>query len=280
MRIPLYLIALVLLAVSSPAAAWGPVTHAYLAARITGSEDPAVLYGSMLPDCNGGLLYNKPANSALKHLTHYEFDRLAPSAMATGFTTHNGAWGTDRYAHIYYDTSAPEIYSTRKMKALCSEFGFTMQDAENVFEGVIEYFIRIDQGAALVEKAAKAAEAAAFEEAMIAAYAQPMTERVAGMTLEQAQAEVRKAVQGFRVVNKMYTEELARRSDNDVRKYLPMALAPAMKCDTATCDRYITRCIDLCRKDYQAEMDRIVGEVRAKMESLPRHAPFMVHKGD
>ncbi|MDQ1255423.1 MAG: hypothetical protein QG656_12 [Candidatus Hydrogenedentes bacterium] len=257
------------LVLCTPAPAWGPATHAYLAERIVG-PDPVAIYGAAAPDFNGAVLYNEPVRAALKHLTHREFERLAPSPFATGFATHNSLWGADWYAHACYDASAPEIYSTRKIHQLSEECGITVQRAEDVFEGVMDYLLRVERGPELGRLLAEGANASTHEDELVAAFAQAVTERAPQITLDEATAEIRKAAAGYRVLTTMYARELETRDEAYIRQYVPAAIATALKCTMPDAERYVTRAIALCQDDYKPEMDRIVTEVRAKMAESGR----------
>jgi len=260
-----------MLALCLPAQAWAPVTHAYLAERITGHCDPEIMYGATMVDFHGTLIANKKADKALKRIAHDEFHRLEPSKFAVGFATHNALWGADYYAHLYYDKSAEPIYSTLKIRQLSREFGISMQQAEDSFEGVIEFMIRIEYGPQLGQIMAQGARDT-HEEELAKAFAAPLAKRT-GMSVEQAASEIRKAARGFQVLANTYAKQLVR-DDAYLRFLAVLAIQGYLGGSHDDAERYFTRVIELCQDDYQAEMDRIVRNIRERMRADPVYAPY------
>ena len=254
------------------AQAWPPATHAYLAERITGYRDPEIMYGATMVDFHGTLIANKKADKALKRIAHDEFHRLEPSKFAVGFATHNALWGADYYAHLYYDKSADPIYSTLKIRQLSQEFAISMQKAEDSFEGVIEFMIRIEYGPELGRLMAEGARDT-HEEELARAFAAPLAKRT-GMSVEQAAGEVRKAARGFQVLADTYAKQLVRDDDDYLRFLAVLAIQGYLGRSHEEAERYFTRVIELCEDDYQAEMDRIVRNIRDRMLANPLYAPY------
>jgi len=249
---------------------WAPATHAYLAERITGSQDPDIIYGSMVVDFYGAVLFNKAANDALHHMTHFDFEWLEPSTFATGFATHNGAWGADYYAHLYYDKTAEPIYSVRKLRQMSSEFNITMQQAEDSWEGIIEFLVRLEYGPELGVLIQQSASGSTHEEALVEAFAQPLAKKT-GLSVEEASTEIRKAARAYQTLALTYGQQLAMDQDY-LRRLAVIAIRAYLGCDLETAKRYFERGIEISRDDYKQEMDRICENIRAKMISMPQYA--------
>lgn len=256
---------------SPQAHAWPPATHVYLVERITGSRDPDIIYGSMAADFDGAVLFNKKARAVLKHMTHFEFDRLEPGKFATGFASHNGEWGADYYAHLYYDESAAPIYSTKKLRQLSIEFGISMNQAEDSFEGVIEFLIRIEYGPELGRLIVDSAARSTHEEELVKAFALPLSER-AGLSFEDAANEVRRAARTYQAVALTYGKQLMIEDEDYLRKLAVLALQAYLGFSPERAKQYLERGIKISKDDYQAEMDRITRNIRAKMIASPRYA--------
>ncbi len=107
-----------LLAFLTPALAWPPGTHAYIANQLNQRGEAVNLsFGAMAPDINQLLSTNQVSDYFFA--THYpaipgvtdqgfldlwatgrELDTAASRSLGFGFATHNEAWGADYYAHI------------------------------------------------------------------------------------------------------------------------------------------------------------------------------------
>ncbi len=106
-----------LLALLTPALAWPPGAHAYIANKLRNANPDNVMFGAMTPDINQLLSTSQVSPyffathyPAIPDLTDQGFLDLWASgqqmntpdarALAFGFATHNEAWGADYYAHI------------------------------------------------------------------------------------------------------------------------------------------------------------------------------------
>ncbi len=107
-----------LVAAITPALAWPPGTHAYIAEKLKHGADPIdVMFGSMAPDINQVLSIDQL--SPYFYATHYsanagytdqgfldlwytgqQMSTREAHSLAFGFATHNEEWGADYYAHI------------------------------------------------------------------------------------------------------------------------------------------------------------------------------------
>ena len=269
-----HLILMVAVALASAHAhAWGPAAHAYLAVRITGRSTPGVVYGAMLADVNGAVVFNRRLASKLASLTHNEFDRLEPDEFATGFATHNNIWGADHYVHLHHNPDAPDIYSTTKMKQFSIEFGISMHEAEGAFDLVMEYLVRLDYGPELGKLIADSASVSTREDELVKAFAQPLSER-AGIPLEDAEAEIRKAAKTFQALTLTYARLLAQ-DEEYLRKLAAYAISAYMGCNLETAKRYFARAVEICHDDYQQEMARMCDNVRAEMKAIPEYSGVM-----
>lgn len=249
----------------SPAAwAWGPSTHAYIASCVTEGQNLSVIFGAMLPDCNAIIRDNATEASQMNAMTHREFDRLAPSALATGFKTHNGIWGADSYAHLIFTPDPEEIYSVVKIRQLSDEFGIATSKAEDVFEMCVDVQMRLILGPSwgeLLERAANAA-GAAHEQAMVDAYASELAAR-AGLSQEEAESDIRMAFQGFKSLATTFGQQL-QLDELGIHTVIPPVLAIYLGCDEATATTYYNRGLEITT-DVMTEMDRICAEIKLQM---------------
>ncbi len=249
--------------------AFGPATHAYIATEVAGSLNEDIAWGAISPDFAGLVKVDNPvAGSQLGGMTHHDHHRLSDSCFAIGFSTHNSDWGADYYAHLFFDPSADDIYSTIIIRQLSQEFGFSMSHGEDVFEITIDYLIRRDNGPAigtLIEGAA-AASGAENEQAVVDAFAAELAQRVAGLTAEDAEEDIRDAFEAYRGITEAYGHQLTGDLDA-VRVALMPMLAVYLEVDLVTAETYLNRAIELC-VDYETEIERIVGEMASH---IPEH---------
>ena len=262
-RLKVLLTGVVLLA--SGAYAWGPATHSYIASCVTDGQNSSVLFGAMLPDMSATIRDNATESYQLNILTHREFDRLASSALTTGLKTHNALWGADYYAHLYYEPTAPDIYSTIKIRQLSTEFGITMSNAEDVFEMCIDIQLRLIQGTELGVRLAYAAQlsGAEHEQLLVDAYAAELAARVSGLTLEEAEQDIRTAAQSFRALVIAFGEQL-QLSEVEIHAAIPPMLAVYLGCDAATASTYYNRGLEITT-DCMTELNRICDEIKILM---------------
>lgn len=255
--------------------AWGPAAHAYVAKKVVGGPWLGAMYGAMLPDMFD-LASTHDIKSKTQRLTHFEYYRLsAATPFAVGFATHNGDWGADHYSHGYYNPSQPDTYLTTRMKQFAAEFGRTVNDGETVMEAVVDYMIRKDLGPEWGSLLAKSVDAAGApeEQAIADAFAQPLSERVPGLSVSDADSALRRMFRKHRIVTRFYGQQLALQDDAYVRAVLAQALMAALTVDPEMAEAYITRAEEMCA-DYQVELDRIAGEVRAEIESTAYALPL------
>ena len=254
--------------------AWGPATHAYVARRVVGGPWLGAIFGAMLPDMFD-LASSQEIKSQAQRLTHREYYRLTtPSPFAVGFATHNGDWGADYYAHGYYNPSLPDTYLTTRMKQFAAEFSRSVNDGETVMEAVVDYLIRRDHGPEWGALIAQSVDAVGKpeEQAIAAAFAQPLSERVPGLSVSDADSELRHMFRQFRIVTRFYGQQLALQDDAYVRAVLVQVLMAALNADQAATETYLARAEEMCA-DYQQELDRIAGEVKAELEFTPYQMP-------
>jgi hypothetical protein len=246
--------------------AWGPATHAVIAMRIHAVKSPELAFAAGVPDINAIIQNNSRANSALKRLTHYEFDRLAPSLFRVGLASHNAIWGADHYAHRYYHPEAPEIFSTRVITQLHAEFGISMQEAEDIFEITMDYLNRIAWGPELGELLAEGARNSGdwHDQLMIEAYAQPFADR-AGYTQEYSANRIRGLMDTYRQVMIVFGGQLAG-ADQFIHDAIPVLLDAYTGCGPAAAAERFERCIELSA-DFESEMDRIAEEMRLRIQA-------------
>ncbi len=247
-----------------PVFAWGPITHVHLAEKITGDQEPVLLYGALLPDFSCAVYGNAAAQGCLKRLSHYEFDLLENGKLKTGFITHNNAWGADYDAHLCFRRDPEPIYSVRKINKLADEFGLSMSAGENIFEAAIDCLVRLEGGVRIGELLKKCADGPVCDDKLIDAFAGPLAERTS-MTLEQAASQIRRSTRGFRALVQQYAQELSKDDDDAVRELYVRITATRLGCDMATAARYLNRAVEMCREDYRDELQRVCERVRKEM---------------
>jgi len=172
------------------AQAFGPATHAYLAINATGSTNPDTVWGAMAPDfAQLAKADNPTAAGVLGSMTHFEFPRLAQSCFSMGFSSHNGTWGGDHYAHMIFAAQPEEILSVIVIRQLSQEFSIPIPRGEDLFEAAMDYLVRVDYGPALgaIIERSTAAPDAQDEQAVVDAYASELAARTPGLTAEQAE---------------------------------------------------------------------------------------------
>ncbi len=260
--------------VTARAFSWAPATHVYLAEKATGSNHPDVHFGSILPDMNQ-VIFSKPEiQAAVRQLGHYESDRVESSCLALGMLTHNEEWGADWYAHQYFLSDTPEsddLYSTVKIRHLEAALGVQPVEAEFLLEFTIDYLLRVDKGPDLGRKMLAGATlfGPARLQMVVDAFAGPLAERVDGLSLDEAEAELRTAMRRFRSVTKAYATAYMQ-DEAAVFEALTAFTALYLQFDCATAAAYLSYTIELCRDDYHAELERIAELLRA---DLAAYAP-------
>lgn len=263
------------------AAAWGPATHMYIAQCVTESQHDDILFGAALPDLNATLLGQPQIANALKTLTHHEADRLPPSFLAIGMITHNGDWGADYYAHIVYHPEDPDsdtTYSTIKINTFRAALGITAGQAEDLLEMTMDYLIRMDNGPQVGNWIVRSARAFGphQEQMMVDAFAQPLTERVAGLTIEDAESNIRTACAAFKFLTETFGIQL-QREDEDIASAIPPLLARYMNVDEAAAATYFNYAVTACQEDYQAELNRICANMRTRFADMPDYEMPLGH---
>ncbi len=274
MRATRWLLALVLLGAGSNAYGFGMGTHAYVAWRVCGTCWPEAIYAAMAPDLFG-LGCSPETKSQLQSMTHFEFERMAPSPFAIGFVTHNGVWGADHYTHCYYDSQAVDTYFTGIMRQLASEFGFSMNKSEDVVEAILDYMLRRDFGPWWGGFLASAADSCGStqDEQLVEAFALPLSQRVPELALEGAQSELRLAASMYRTAMGVYGEQLAVHDLPYIRSILVRGMAMHLAIDDVTADRVMARAEELC-VDYRGQLDAVAVSIHNKMQTTKYAVPL------
>ncbi|HPO16362.1 MAG TPA: hypothetical protein PLI09_23200 [Candidatus Hydrogenedentes bacterium] len=258
--------------VSLPAGAWGPATHAYIITRILGTEDLDAMFGSLHPDFgavaqgNPALTPGNPAlASRLKHLTHHEYYRLAPSPFAEGFSTHNSGWGADAYAHRYI-VNSDESYSAKKIHQLAHEFNISDHKAEDIFELAMDVAVILDQGPDFARKIGESARIAGprYEQALVDAFAAPLAEALPDLSLTEAEPAIRWSSRIHRQLIQAYGIHFCMGKEYLMRK-APPYLARHLECSPEEAARYFDRAVELA-SDFKPEMDSMARAIKTAME--------------
>ncbi len=259
------------------ACGWGPSAHTYVAKQIVGVTWLDALYASMLPDMFG-FGGTPEMESRVQRLTHDEFDRLAPSSFAFGFATHNGYWGADFYSHSYWNPSIPDTYLTSRMKQFASEFGRSVNDGETVLEAVVDYLIRKDLGAEWGGLVASTANAVggSQEQAIVDAFAKPLSERVSGLSVDAAGNALRNMFQQHRILTRVYGQQLELNDIDFIRATLVSGFAAYFHVEDAVAETYMARAEELCW-DYRDELDAIAQKVAVELNETPYAMPVGPH---
>lgn len=251
----------VLMCWTSLAYGWGMATHVLMAEQAMNRQNPEVFLGSMMADFNQAAFNDPDLNAAIGQLTHYEFDRLDDSCFSLGIATHNNVWGTDWYSHQYWLPDIPEsewYYSTRKINQLADELGISLLEAEYYFEMAIELLLRTDTGPDLGHKIMWATTTFnnAHVASLIEAFAGPLSENMAGMTLPEAEKAVADAARLFNRMLQAYG--LAYVQGELALANLLTAVGVFYLNEKPIRVAYNLRyAAELCRDDYRAELDRV-----------------------
>jgi hypothetical protein len=204
---------------------------------------------------------NAAAAAALSGMTHGEFGRLAESCFALGFSTHNGTWGGDHYAHMVFSADPEEVLSVTVIRQLSLEFGIPIGRGEDLFEAAMDYLARVDYGPALgtlIERST-AASGPQNEQAVVDAYAAELASRTPGLAVAQAETLIRSAFRAYIQATHAFGQQLKGDVASARAAMLPL-LAAYLNVDTATAAVYFDRAVALCA-GYKAELTRISGEI-------------------
>ena len=259
--------------VGTPAFSWGPGAHAYVAMRVFGPSQLEQIFAATAPDM-AGLAQPNSSRWPAQHLTHFEFWRLRPSFFAAGFLTHNGEWGADRYAHNYYDHLIPETYLNARMRQWADEFGYTINQAEDVFEGTVDYMLFRDLGLPYAQMLADCASTFGPTQAqdVVDAFALPFSQQT-GISLAEAQAKWRLMGTQMQVMVRIYGQQLAITPLPQVRALVVQGFAALFHVDIATADQFMARAEELAW-DYQDELDAVAERVAAKLQTTEYAMPL------
>jgi hypothetical protein len=252
-----------------PAQAWGPITHAYIAAQVLPNAPPQALFGAMAADMNGfSFGRDKLLAGHLKRLTHAEASRLAPSPFQLGMLTHNSAWGADRYAHAYHYAPEEKLYAHRIFEQLSQETGISMNDAEDVIEMTMDYVICRDLGAPFIQRIAEAADAAGpcEEQAVVDAFTEPLMQTTPEFSREHIVEMIRAMFQCDKCFLKQLTQVMSF-PDESLRRLGRLIIPVSAGTEMAKTDHCLQRAIELCA-DWRVHLDEIAHEIGDKMRSL------------
>ena len=267
MRAPVVLCSVALGLFAGAASAWGPGAHAYVVRELSGDEWPLAIMASTMPDMVH--VSSDPAvRSNMQYLTHHEYDRLPQGVFAMGFTTHNGDWGADWYAHCYYQ-GVETTYLTSRMRIMADEFGITMTQAEDVLEPAVDYLVGVDHGLELGPLIELGLEQFGETEVqqLVDAYAQPLSDRVPGLSVAEAENEIRTMSDTFAFVLQAYAQQLVVHDVAYIRWVALLWVMNALDVDQATADLYLSRAEELCW-DYEVGLGTIVSELPSGLATL------------
>ena len=249
-----------MLGFSGNAGAWSSLTHAYIAVCVTDSLNTGVIFGSGAPDLNSMLDDYPDAAAALRQLTHAEFDRLAPSAFTTGFTTHNETWGADSYAH------GAGTYAANHMADFEEKLGITATQAHLLFEGCIDAQIRLAHGPQWGAWLAESARASGteHEDLMVDAYAKELSERVAGLEESEADELIRTAMQDLRTQT-IQLGDLLSGPTEEAEALVLLYLALYMGVSEARAAECYDYAMNATKNTFQAELNAVCAAIKVSM---------------
>jgi hypothetical protein len=258
----------VLLAGPWPALAWGPITHAYIAAQAIPNAPPAALFGAMCADMNDFNGWNEKLGSKMKGLTHFNADLVVRSPFQLGLLTHNSSWGGDSYAHAYFHVPTDKLYPLRVYEQLSQETGITMNEAEDFIETIMDFVICRDLDAAFAARIVEAADAVGEteEHALVDAFAEPLTKEMPELSHDQATDAIRMMFQ----CDKLFLKRMGELSAMPAELFIdaaPRLLAAGSGMDVTKARRCVQRGIELCA-DWRAHLDEQSREIAAKMRAL------------
>jgi hypothetical protein len=201
----------------------------------------------------------------VKHFTHFEADKLAPSPFQRGLLTHNSSWGADSYAHAYFHVPTEKVYPMRIFEQLSKDMGVSMNDAEDIVEGIMDYVVCRDMGPAFMRKVIDACDAVgpAEEEAVVSAFARPVSEKMPEFSEGAAANVLRVMFQGDRYFLKR-TAEFMCLPDKTLMGIAPLLFSAGFNMDIARAGRLVQRAVELCG-DWRPHLDDIAREIAAKM---------------
>lgn len=260
------LFAVVALLLAQAATAWGPATHAYVVRRALREPTPQAVYGAILPDIHVFLLKVPGATPAIKHLTHYEFDRIGASPLRDGFLTHNGVWGADYDAHLYLYDAASGNYAAGRIRALAAVCSISTHEAEDYFETAVDIIVASSGGPEFAQCLIDAADSVGEpeESAFVAAFAAPLAEKMLGLEPERAETLLRWAFRAQRTILRAYGQGIAR-GRNVMVTTAASLLAKQMECDTKTAQHHLDEAL-AAAKDCLPELDAIAARIRTRLE--------------
>jgi hypothetical protein len=220
----------------------------------------------MSADMNDFEFFDRALRSSFKRLTHDRSDLLPLSAYRFGLLTHNAQWGADAYAHAYGHNDPAKPYPADRLHQLSEATGLSMQDAEDVFEMTMEYAICASSGAELGSLLRECADAVGDreEQALIGAYAEPLMERVPGLTKERAVESIRRMFRCYRIFLRNYGS-LMHYDEAQLRGMVPRMFTLAFGFSRERAEQCFTCAIALCA-DWQQQLDAIAVRIKADCE--------------
>jgi len=259
--------AFALLLIAGQAFAWGPFTHAYIAMQVTPNAPPQMVFGAMAADLNDFNGFDEKLGGKVKHFTHFEAARLAPSPFRQGMLTHNSDWGADSYAHAYFHVPTDKLYPLRIFEQLNRELDISMNDAEDMVELLMDFVVCRDMGPGFVRAMVEAASSVGPEEeqALVSAFAGPLAHEMPGLGQAEAEQWLRIMFESDQEALKQ-TAELTLQVGDSLLDGAPSLLTIAFDMDIAKARRCVQRVVELCA-DWRVHLDSIAGEVAARMKT-------------
>lgn len=257
-----------LFAPARPAAAWGPVTHAYMVLQIFPNAPPQAVFGAMAADMNDFAGWMPGLGACFKQLTHSESRHLRLSPFRLGMLTHNAEWGADSYAHAYFHLPTEKKYPMVLFEQLSHDTGITMHQAEDCIETVMDYVVARDLGPTFIARVAAAADAAGPNEEydLVQAYTARVMQAIPQCSREQAAGAIRALFHSMKLFLANVAVLLSL-PDRSLQHIGPTLLAAGLNMSMAQAAKSFDRAVCLCA-DWREHVDQISQDIAGEFRTF------------
>lgn len=245
--------------------AWGPLTHAYIAATVIPEAPPQALFGAMAADMNA-ICGRKDIGNVLKKLTHSQASLVASTPFQLGLETHNADWGADSYAHAYFSNPDAKPYPYTIFRQLSEEMDISIHTSEDIMEAVMDYVIGRDLGSEFLKDISAAINAVGpvEEQAFVHAFTEPLCMSVEDLSPARAERIIRSVFRLDRLLLRILISFMALPEDFRFEIGIPL-LADNFDMDTEKMERCIKRGIELC-SDWRTQLDAISDAITHQLQ--------------
>ena len=256
---------------SQPVMAWGPFTHAYIAAKAIPDAPPQALFGAMAADMNA-ICGKKTIGNAFQKLTHYQASLVSSSPFQLGMETHNTNWGADSYAHAYFRNPDEKPYPYVVFRQLSEEMDISLHEAEDITEAIMDYVICRDLGLEFSRDIIEAIESVGpvEEQALVDAFTEPLCEKVKNLSPARAERIIRSAFHLDRFLLRILTSFMALPDKVRLDIGIPL-VAGHFDMDAEKMEHCIERGIELC-SDWRMHLDPISDAIALELYKMPENS--------